>query len=127
MEEGVYYNKTVQENLEQFTFIKIKEIGIAYGRKLYSLERIVLTFANSELIFPALKETTDEDKRESYSPLVINNDNLFKSIDLQEGTHLYNYYAANFKKCDIPFRFIEHLYESYASIRNTFNFIKDSL
>lgn len=126
MEEGVYYNKTVQENSEQFTFIKIKKIGIAYGRKLFSLDRIVLTFANPELIFPALKDTTDKDKRDGYSPLVINNDNLLKALDLQEGTPLYNY-ADNFKKCDIPFRFIEHLYESEASIRNTFNFIKKSL
>ena len=30
MEEGVYYNKTVQENLEQFTFIKVVRNGIAY-------------------------------------------------------------------------------------------------
>ena len=84
MEEGVYYNKTVQENLEQFTFIKIKKIGIAYGRKLFSLDRIVLTFANPELIFPALKDTTDKDKGDGYSPLVINNDNLLKALDLQK-------------------------------------------
>ena len=126
MEEGVYYNKTVQENLEQFTFIKVVKNGIAYGRKNYSLKRITLTFANSELIFPMLKESNDKDKKNRYSPLVINNDNLLSGL-LQEDTPLYNYYVENFKKCDIPFRFIEHLYESYSSIRNTFNFIKESL
>lgn len=52
MEEGVYYNKTVQENSEQFTFLMVKRNGIAYGRKTYVVKRITLTFANSELVFP---------------------------------------------------------------------------
>lgn len=80
MEEGVYYNKTVQENLEQFTFIKVVKNGIVYGRKNYSIKRITLTFANSELIFPMLKESNDKDKKDRYSPLVINNDNLLSGL-----------------------------------------------
>lgn len=74
-----------------------------------------------------MKGSNDKDKKDAYAPLVINKDNILTGSDLMEGTPLYDYYVANFKKCDISFRFIEHLYESYVSIRNTFNFIKDSL
>ncbi len=39
---------------------------------------------------------------------------------LTEGTSMYEFYKSRYKRCFIPFRVIEHLYENYKSVRDTF-------
>lgn len=128
METGVYFYNDLQENARQITFISVKPNGIAYGRKTFTLKRIRFTFSRPEEIFPlfASRYFSSNDKENS-SPLVIHNDKDYLVTNLAEGSAMYEYYTKHFIKCDISFRVIEHLYENYKSLRDTFKEIMNDL
>ena len=128
METGVYFYNNLQGNLRQIIFISVKPNGIVYGRKTLVLKRISFTFSRPEEIFPLFKSGQySSDVKENSSPLVIHNDTDKFVRDLEEGSPMYEYYLSNFTKCDISFRVIEHLYENYKSLRDTFKEIMNDL
>lgn len=92
------------------------------------MKRISFTFSRPEEIFPLFKSGQySSDVKENSSPLVIHNDTDKFVRDLEEGSPMYEYYLTNFTKCDISFRVIEHLYENYKSLRDTFKEIMNDL
>lgn len=128
METGVYFYNNLQGNSRQIIFISVKPNGIVYGRKTFVLKRISFTFSRPEEIFPLFKSGQySSDVKENSSPLVIHNDTDKFVRDLEEGSPMYEYYLTNFTKCDISFRVIEHLYENYKSLRDTFKEIMNDL
>lgn len=128
MEEGVYKYTHNDEKTSQTTFIKIKQIGMIRGEKEYSVERITFTFVNPRFIFPAFNERKySDDEVFDYSPLSINHNTESELNTMREGGPMYLFYKDNYKKCDIPFRYIEHLYENFNSIKKTFKDIKYGL
>lgn len=128
METGVYFYNNLQGNSRQIIFISVKPNGIVYGRKTFVLKRISFTFSRPEEIFPLFKSGQySSDVKENSSPLVIHNDKDYLVTNLAEGSAMYEYYTKHFIKCDISFRVIEHLYENYKSLRDTFKEIMNDL
>lgn len=117
MEKGVYVRCYKEENLKQIIFIEVTPIGCGYGRNEYSVKRISFTLVNPETIFQAINKYTEEEIF-NFSPLLINKESKMSSMT--EGGAMYLYYS-KFAPCDISFRLIEHLYENFNSIQNTFN------
>lgn len=119
MKTGVYVHSIEEENLRQITFIEITPNGIAYGRNEYCVKRISFTLVDPKTVFPAFCGYKSEEEIFNFSPLLISKES--KMISLTEGGPMYKYYSDNYIPCDISFRFIEHLYENFNSIQNTFN------
>ena len=120
MKTGVYVRSHREENLRQITFIEITPNGIAYGRNEYCVKRISFTLVDPKTVFPAFREYKyTEEEILNFSPLLISKESKMGS--LTEGGLMYKYYSDNYIPCDISFRFIEHLYENFNSIQNTFN------
>lgn len=117
MEKGVYVRCYKEENLKQIIFIEVTPIGCGYGRNEYSVKRISFTLVNPETIFQAINKYTEEEIF-NFSPLLINKESKMSSMT--EGGAMYLHYS-KFTPCDISFRLIEHLYENFNSIQNTFN------
>ena len=119
MDEGVYINHYNDDNVKQIICIDVKIIGEIQGKKQFRVKEICFTFVRPGLIFPVFKEKNETIE---YSPLVINTNNESSiSYLLTEGSRQYNYYIENYKKSNITFRMIEHLYEEYKSIYKTIN------
>lgn len=119
MEKGVYVQCYKEENLKQIIFIEVTPIGCGYGRNEYSVKRISFTLVKPETIFPAFhKYKYTEEEIFNFSPLLINKESKMSSMT--ERGAMYLHYS-KFTPCDISFRLIEHLYENFNSIQNTFN------
>lgn len=123
MENGVYRYEYNDDKIKQIIYLNVQHTGEAYGKKTFIVKEICFTFVYPELIFPSFKEQKKEENlRMEYSPMVISTNNSSSAnFSLTEGSRLYNYYVENYKKCDINFRILEHLYEEFISIKKTFN------
>ena len=128
MENGVYTYVNCDDKIKQVTYINVMQNGVAYGKKSFIIKEICFTFVKPELIFPAFRESKDEKVRMDYSPLVISaNNSSSVNFSLMEDSRLYNFYVENYKKCNINFKIIEHLYEEYILIKKTFSSFNENL
>lgn len=123
MEEGVYIYSQKEGNIRQITFMKVTYSGIAYGIDQYSTNSITFTMVEPDTIFPAFREKNKnyiEDEIFKYTPLVINE---YKLQNLSANGPLYDFYVKNYTKCNVSFRLIQHLFENFNSIKDTFKCI----
>lgn len=117
MEDRVYVYQTKENNLLQVKFLNFHQIGIAYGKKSFIVKAITFTFVDPKTIFPTCSNNTYLSEREllDLTPVLISYDEK----DLNEDGPLFTFYQQKSKQCDIPFRFVEQLYENFVSIRKS--------
>lgn len=126
MDKGVYVYDCKEDNLRQITFIEVRTIGLTHGRVEYAVKKIAFTLIDPESIFPAFRRCKySEEEIFNFSPLLISSDSKMNTFT--EGGPMYNFHIKNYVPCNLSFRFIEHLYENFKSIQDTFKNITENI